>query len=66
MVADDKKLYEVHFPSGSVERHALLGPPKEVGEIVTLKPGKWRVVRVMELDGGEVDYELHVERTPAE
>ena len=66
MVAGLGKVYEVHFPSGSVERHALLGPPKQPGEIVTLKPGKWRVVRVMELDVGDVDYELHVERPPAE
>jgi len=66
MVAGFGKLYEVHFPSGSIECHALLGPPKQPGEIVTLKPGHWRVLRVMELDGGDVDYELHVERPPAE
>jgi hypothetical protein len=65
MVTGFEKLYEVHFPSGSIERHALLGPPKKHGEIVTLKPGQWRVAHVMELDGGDVDYELHVERPPA-
>ena len=65
MVTGSGSLYEIRFPSGSTERHALSGPPKKRGEIVTLKPGRWRVVRVMALDGGNVDYELHVERAPA-
>jgi hypothetical protein len=61
MAAGFGKRYEIHFPDGTVERGSLLGPAKEPEEIINLADRDWRVVRAVEVDFEDIDYELWVE-----
>lgn len=62
MVSGFETLYRVHFPSGSVERIGLSGPPKQRGEVIELGRREfWRVENIREVEeASDVEYELEV------
>ena len=51
----------IYFPDGEVERRRFVGPLKEPGEVISMRRGKWEIVRVAESGSESDEYELLVE-----